>query len=422
MVETIKAALRRVKQGYGSSSPLAKLLVVVAALALAALAAVEVPAFGRLEDWFKRASPEAQLGFLFFLALYALYSFAALIERGERVAKLKAECAGLRAELDQSQAEARGLAAEAKATEERLARLAQTENDIWGRPDPVGHPLPDRKSRPTRFVAMLNLKGGVGKTTVTANLAACLAMAKPPLRVLLVDLDFQGTLSNHCVAPELLNLQRQHSHTSARLLDPQADGGLAAALGTRMNRVPQVDVIVADDRLEMADFRAQAQFFLDPADEVRFRFHRLHAAEVYQRYDLVLFDCPPRPTTSAVNALSCSDYVVIPTKLDGNSIEAVPRTLRWMETLRPVTGAALLGVIANETRYYGSALVRPQQFSYEYLRDVVRAPYGSPVFEHTVRFSNEAVHGEPGVVGSADKGVRALFEGVAQEFRERLER
>src|SRR5205085_11480108 len=74
---------------------------------------------------------------------------------------------------------------------------------VWKRADALGlNRFTEPSSRRTRFIAVCNLKGGVGKTTVTMNIGTFLALMGR--RVLLVHLDFQGTMSNLLIRPELL--------------------------------------------------------------------------------------------------------------------------------------------------------------------------------------------------------------------------
>src|SRR5262249_47037850 len=87
--------------------------------------------------------------------------------------------------------------------------------------------------------------------------------------------------------------------------------------------------------------------------DVRFRLrHALHAKEIYEKYQLVLIDCPPRLTTACVNALAASDYVLIPVIRDRASTERVPALLTWLSQLyaRGVCeGLNGVGVVANNT-------------------------------------------------------------------------
>ena len=148
-------------------------------------------------------------------------------------------------------------------------------------------------------------------------------------------------------------------------------------LAATMSGVSGGRVILADENLDHEEFQLQARFFVDPKADPRFRFRlHLHQPGVFHSYDVVLFDSPPRVTTSVVNALACSDYVLVPTKLDDGSIGAVPRALAWMKSLGSVCPAELLGVIASHARVLSGALVKGDNDSYEYLRRVVESNCG----------------------------------------------
>ncbi len=72
-------------------------------------------------------------------------------------------------------------------------------------------------------IAVMNLKGGVGKTTLTANLGAMFSRSK---RVLLVDLDYQGSLTSMCLSPEPieeLRCRREFVHRLIENLEPQPE-------------------------------------------------------------------------------------------------------------------------------------------------------------------------------------------------------
>src|SRR5207245_9308812 len=69
-----------------------------------------------------------------------------------------------------------------------------------------------REQRRTRFIALANLKGGVGKTTLTLNLGV--SLAERGKKILLVDLDFQGTLSNLALPRNLVNDYRNKGGTT----------------------------------------------------------------------------------------------------------------------------------------------------------------------------------------------------------------
>ncbi|MCS6898131.1 MAG: ParA family protein, partial [Nitrospira sp.] len=143
-------------------------------------------------------------------------------------------------------------------------------------------------------------------------------------------------------------------------------------------------------------------------------------------FDLVIFDCPPRLTTSTVNALTTSDYVLIPTKLDERSFEAIPRTLSFLDNLRPIAQPKILGVVANEVRYWRRPiLLKVHQSGMARLRELVTGRYRDTyIFQSMVELStNVAFHREKNVVPAVDDKIRQdVFREVAEELRERIGR
>ncbi|MFT5467965.1 MAG: chromosome partitioning protein [Verrucomicrobiales bacterium] len=237
-------------------------------------------------------------------------------------------------------------------------------------------PLTERK---TPFVTFLNLKGGVGKTFLAANLTAMLGLdGLWRGRSLLLDLDFQGTLSEGTLNRDQLGVMLKGDRSVRALwkmdrLDPND----LRQLTLPMNGCESVDVCPAENPLDEADYRAQTQHLLLD-QENRFHFRQLlHQDWVYQQYGLVGFDCPPRLTASAINALAASDFIVIPTRLEPHAARAVPNTLVQIRALQKagVISAQILGVIPNEVRKRGEEknLIAPHQDAYATLNSNLEA-------------------------------------------------
>ena len=142
---------------------------------------------------------------------------------------------------------------------------------------------------------------------------------------------------------------------------------------------------------------------------------------MFDSFDVVLFDCPPRVTASVVNAVACSDYVLIPTKLDTGSIDAIPRTLAWMKGLGAICQAELLGVLASHVTLRGGKPIHADNASYEYLRGVIQSECGNGklLFQSVVQLSSKAVNGD-GVIASQTADGRKVFAGAVAEMRERM--
>ncbi|MCS6897448.1 MAG: AAA family ATPase [Nitrospira sp.] len=385
------------------------------------LAVNEVPGvLDFLKYAFENTGTTGQVSIVVIAGIGVIYFAVVSMMREERVVSLKIERDSLEERL-------RSKEDELKQVEEYNIRLAEegVKEDIWRR-DVIGvPPFVDKSERNARFISLLNLKGGVGKTTLAANLGVTLALMDRPLRVLLLDLDFQATLSNMSVEAGTLLLASQMGNTTSKMLNSTLTVAEFRKMLVRINQVDNAHIIIADVALERMDFQAQARFFLEPKKDVRFLFRSiLHRPEITDVFDVVIFDCPPRLTTSTVNALTTSDYVLIPTKLDERSFEAIPRTLSFIHNLRIIAQPKILGVVANEVQFWRRPqLLKVHQNGMARLRELIQA--NDPdlhIFEAMVQHStNVAFQGEKNVVPSVNVDIRQkLFQEVAVELRTRI--
>ncbi|HUG18192.1 MAG TPA: AAA family ATPase, partial [Planctomycetaceae bacterium] len=195
----------------------------------------------------------------------------------------------------------------------QLEKLTQLDGDIWQRP-----PNPEQVPRfrtlshgKPPIIAVVNLKGGVGKTTITANLAAAaMHLGRNPL---LVDLDYQNSLSALTLSRQLREDISEKGHFVSELISsPEPTGEDVIRLAQRINDKDGF-VIATNEDLTTIETQVMAQWITNAtSDDVRFRLRRaLHSDKVQSKYDLILIDCPPRLTTACVNALACCDYVLI---------------------------------------------------------------------------------------------------------------
>lgn len=314
---------------------------------------------------------------------------------------------------------------ELKEIQERIDRALEIE-ELWT-PVPLvadTHFVPSSE-RQTRFISVFNLKGGVGKTTLTAFLSAYFATrSTEPLRTLVIDLDFQHTLSERCLSSEVLEEKQKTGTTSHRLIETKEEIPLKHLI-CPFATIDGASIISTGEELERTDALEQARFLLDPATEVRFQYRkRLHTQAVLANYDLVLFDCPPRLTTSSVNALACSDYYVIPTKLEHDSTNAIARTIQWVNKLRHVAQPRLLGIITNEVPFRANKPIQDYADRYKIIQNqVLHRESGEGevfIFNHMVRENRTMVLSARGRFPFDKPDVLETIQPLAEELLEKI--
>lgn len=178
-------------------------------------------------------------------------------------------------------------------------------------------------------LALVNVKGGVGKTTTAVNLAA--AFARSGLRVLVVDLDPQGSATWSFGVP-----RDQAEPSSAGLLTGKAE----AADAIRPTSVEGIDLIPASLRLAGLDLAlARKQ---DPEKQLKKAL-----MPVRRRYDVIVFDCPPGLSVLSLNGLGAANAFLVPVAPHHLDQEALSGFLELLESTRSRLGKMpeMLGIV-----------------------------------------------------------------------------
>ncbi|PZG15359.1 chromosome partitioning ATPase [Nonomuraea aridisoli] len=245
------------------------------------------------------------------------------------------------------------------------------------RPRPVfPEPVPPAVHGPARVVAMVNQKGGVGKTTTTINLGA--ALVEYGLKVLLVDFDPQGALSVGLgINPLQLDL------TVYNLL---MERGVTAEDVLIETGVEGLDLLPSNIDLSAAEVQLVTEV---AREQVLGRVIK----PLLPHYDVCLIDCQPSLGLLTINALTCAHGVMVPLECEFFALRGVALL---MDTISKVQerlneDLELEGLLA--TMYDARTL-----HGREVLARVVEA-FGDKVFHtvinRTVRFPDATVAGEP---------------------------
>ena len=285
-------------------------------------------------------------------------------------------------------------------------RVTDEQDDVpiglTGRP-PRAIPVPQPLSShgPAVVISMCNQKGGVGKTTSTINLGA--ALAEYGRKVLLVDLDPQGALSAGLGVPHY-----ELAHTVHNLMIEPRVGIDEVLIHTR---VDGLDLIPSNIDLSAAEIQL--------VNEVG-REQTLGRAlrPVLDRYDYVLIDCQPSLGLLTVNALACSDGVIIPTECEYFSLRGLALLTDTVDKVRERLNPKLeiSGIVVtrfdNRTVNAREVMARVLERFGDLLFDTVIA--------RTVRFPETSVAGEPIISWAPKSGGAQAYRALAREVIDRF--
>lgn len=247
-------------------------------------------------------------------------------------------------DLQQAEAEIERRDSEISKLEDDLRRITEGSQELWRlREDATPFPqyqLWLREPKGAKILTVANLKGGVGKTTLAANLAAYVSN-KYGKSVLLLDLDYQGSLSNML----MLAAGKELVESSIdRLLAPSDEQALVRLSHTRVQldpSLPRVWLVPASYTLAQVENRLLLEWLLNTKSgtDVRYRLASvLLDPNVRREFKMIILDTPPRMTLGTINALVASHFFVVPTGLDRLSAEAVPQFITNMKAIREDLG------------------------------------------------------------------------------------
>ncbi|WP_229791084.1 ParA family protein [Zhihengliuella salsuginis] len=269
---------------------------------------------------------------------------------------------------------------------------------------PTGRPLTEfpeppalAEHGPARIIAMVNQKGGVGKTTSTINLAA--SLAEYGRKVLLVDFDPQGALSaGFGIQPHDLDvtvynvLMDRNTEIADALIETGVDG---------------IDLLPANIDLSAAEVQLVNEVAREQVLAMSLR-------KVADDYDVILIDCQPSLGLLTVNALTAAHGVIIPLTAEFFALRAVALLVETIEKVqdRLNPNLSIDGVLA--TMYDARTL-----HGREVLGRLLEA-FGDRVFEtvikRTIKFADANVAAEPITSYAANHPGADAYRTLAKEL------
>ena len=233
----------------------------------------------------------------------------------------------------------------------------------------------DGDSRPTaRLLALVNQKGGCGKTTTAVNLAACLAVNKR--RVLLIDLDPQAN-ATVSLGVDPGRLTRTIYQV---LVDDSMDDGTGLELASVIvpSNVPNLDVAPSSIDLAAAELELSARIG-------REKSLRKKILPVRDRYDYIIIDTPPSLGLLTLNALVACEEVIIPIQTHYYALLGMRQLLRTLKVVREEVGhqIEIAGVVP--TMYDARTSISKE------IIHGIREYFGNKVFASAIHFNIKLV-------------------------------
>lgn len=303
------------------------------------------------------------------------------------------------------------------------------------------------------IISIINYKGGVGKTTLTTNIAGDLAQLGH--NVLMIDLDPQASLTFSFLKPDEWKEKVADKHTiknwfsdSKKVRTERFEDLIITPHTVKDSLKNKGKLDLVSSHLELINVDLELATKLGGANmtQAKEKFIKVHHRLLDginqlpdDAYDIILIDCPPNFNIVTKNAIVASDYILIPAKPDylstmgidylKNSLDKLVKEYNEyvsiedsdLDDYEPIN-PQILGVVFTMVQYYGDkpiSALRPfiaqtKQLGFDVFEDTLR--------ENKTLFADAAQYGVPVVISKRDSGINVIdgINGIVNELLDKL--